>query len=80
MYVASKQEEATAIVDRPGELEVTTDLNAHFSNRTSTITTARVRAVTVDDLADKYGPPDVLFIDIEGYECHSSPQPRWIST
>jgi FkbM family methyltransferase len=30
----------------------------------------QVRAVTIDELAGTYGPPDVLFIDVEGYECH----------
>lgn len=28
----------------------------------------RVRAVSVDELAREYGQPDVLFIDVEGYE------------
>ena len=28
----------------------------------------RVRAVTVDELADEYGRPDVVYLDIEGYE------------
>ena len=63
--------ESAAIADRPGELEVAIDLNAHVGHRTSTITTVRVPAVTIDDLADKYGQPDVLFIDVEGYECHA---------
>ena len=29
----------------------------------------KVRAVTVDALANEYGQPDVLYIDVEGYEC-----------
>jgi len=29
----------------------------------------RVRSTTVDDLAQEFGPPDVLFIDVDGYEC-----------
>jgi FkbM family methyltransferase len=28
-----------------------------------------VRAVTVDELAETHSPPDVLFLDVEGYEC-----------
>jgi len=28
-----------------------------------------VKAMTVDDLANEFGCPDVLFIDVEGYEC-----------
>jgi FkbM family methyltransferase len=30
--------------------------------------TSTVPAHSIDDLASKYGPPDVLFIDVEGYE------------
>lgn len=63
--------ESAAIADFPGELGVTTDLNAHVGHRTSTITTVRVPAITIDELSDRYGPPDVLFIDVEGYECHA---------
>src|SRR5439155_3901718 len=29
---------------------------------------ARVRAVAVDELASQFGVPDVLFIDVEGFE------------
>jgi FkbM family methyltransferase len=29
-----------------------------------------VRAVSIDDLTASYGTPDVLFIDVEGFECH----------
>jgi FkbM family methyltransferase len=29
---------------------------------------ARTRALSVDSLTDRYGPPDVVFIDVEGYE------------
>jgi hypothetical protein len=29
-----------------------------------------VAAVTVDSLAQRFGPPDVLYIDVEGYEQH----------
>ena len=28
-----------------------------------------VKAVTVDDLALEYGTPDILYIDVEGFEC-----------
>ncbi len=60
-----------AIADRPGEIQITADLNASIHNRESTITAVRVPAVTIDDLADVYGQPDVLFIDVEGYELHA---------
>lgn len=29
----------------------------------------RVRAYSVDELAREFGPPDVLFVDVEGFEC-----------
>ena len=63
--------ESAAIADHAGELDVTIGLNGSVRNRTSTITSVRVPAVTIDDLADKYGQPDVLFVDVEGYECHA---------
>jgi hypothetical protein len=28
-------------------------------------------ARTIDDLAQDFGPPDILFIDVEGFECHA---------
>ena len=31
----------------------------------------RVEAVTIDTLAARYGVPDVLFIDVEGFELHA---------
>jgi FkbM family methyltransferase len=31
----------------------------------------RTEALTVDTLAARYGPPDVLFIDVEGFELHA---------
>jgi len=30
-----------------------------------------VEGLSIDDLTGEYGPPDVLFIDIEGYECRA---------
>lgn len=33
--------------------------------------TTEVRAVTVDALAAEYGAPDVVFVDVEGFECRA---------
>src|SRR5262245_39799530 len=60
-----------AVADRPGEVEVCLDLNAQVKNTRTNIGTVRVPAVTIDELAERYGPPDALFIDVEGYECHA---------
>ena len=62
--------EAAAVADRPGELEIALDLDAQVKHAATDIGTVRVPAVTVDELAERHGPPDVLFIDVEGYECH----------
>ena len=63
--------EAAAVSDQPGELEISTGLNGQVRNAATDIGTTRVPAVTVDGLAERHGPPDVLFIDVEGYECHA---------
>jgi FkbM family methyltransferase len=63
--------EAAAVSDRPGQLDVATGLNGQVKNAATDIDTVRVPAVTIDELALKHGPPDVLFIDVEGYECHA---------
>ncbi len=31
----------------------------------------RVRSVTLDDLAAEYGTPQVVLLDVEGFECHA---------
>ena len=63
--------EAAAVSDRPGELEIATGLNGQVRHAATDIETVRVPAVTIDGLAERHGPPDVLFIDVEGYECHA---------
>jgi len=30
----------------------------------------KVHTISVDNLSNRYGPPDLLFVDVEGYECH----------
>jgi FkbM family methyltransferase len=65
------QVEAAAVADRPGTVELGTDLDAQVKNEATTITTICVPAVTIDQLAERHGSPEVLFIDVEGYECHA---------
>jgi FkbM family methyltransferase len=61
--------EAAAVAERPGQVDVCIDLNAQLKTSRTNIATVRVPAVTVDELTERYGPPDVLFVDVEGYEC-----------
>ncbi len=56
-----------AVASKPGTVEFFEGLNGSVDpsggwGRVS------VPARTIDDLAREYGPPDVLFIDVEGYE------------
>jgi FkbM family methyltransferase len=63
--------ESVAVSDRPGTVELALELNAHVKSAATTNLTARVPAVTVDELAERHGRPDVLLIDVEGHECHA---------
>jgi FkbM family methyltransferase len=56
-----------AISDDDGEAYVPGELNAHVSNSAGAGLIA-VPAVTVDTLAARYGAPDIVFVDVEGYE------------
>ena len=57
---------AGACSARSGRIAFEDSLNGHISN--GRIGIRRVRAVTVDELADTYGVPDVVYLDIEGFE------------
>jgi FkbM family methyltransferase len=56
-----------AAADRPGMIRFTEGLNGHVAE-TSKWGTVNVPAVTIDQLAHKYGAPHAVFLDIEGYE------------
>lgn len=63
--------ECAAISDRPGELPVSLDLNARVGRHDATITTVAVPAITIDELSQRHGRPDVLLVDVEGFECRA---------
>ncbi len=63
--------ESAAISDASGTIEVGTDLNTSVGHTDITTPTVTVPAVTVDELAKKHGVPDVIFIDVEGFECRA---------
>jgi FkbM family methyltransferase len=58
-----------AVAERSGRLIFTCGLNGRVDDGTGEWGQRSVRAYTVDELTSIYGPPDVLFIDVEGYEC-----------
>lgn len=58
-----------AVGDRPGSLAlVVTMLNAKIG-QVGGVGRVAVPAVTIDRLAEDHGTPDVVFLDVEGYEC-----------
>ncbi len=63
--------ESAAISDVVGEITFNRGLNGQVDNGTGGWGTMRVPSLTVDALAERYGTPDVLFIDVEGFELHA---------
>jgi FkbM family methyltransferase len=59
-----------AAADQAGSLDFNMTLNGQVDDGTGRWGRVRVRAVTVDDLAAEHTVPDLVFIDVEGYECH----------
>ena len=56
-----------AIADRPGAVRFEDGLNGRVDDGTR-LGNVSVEAVTVDGLAELYGTPNVVFLDVEGYE------------
>jgi FkbM family methyltransferase len=65
--VANVTVEHSAISDSDGELYIPWTLNAHVSAASGAGLIA-VQATTIDTLAARNGAPDIVFIDVEGYE------------
>ena len=59
-----------AAAETSGRLVFNEGLNGAVDDGSGAWGQVNVAAWSVDDLAQKYGAPDVLFIDVEGYECH----------
>ncbi|MDQ4146920.1 MAG: FkbM family methyltransferase, partial [Pseudomonadota bacterium] len=62
-----------AIAERSGTMIINEALNSQVSTSPAVRGghQAEVRSLTIDDLSQEYGTPDVLFIDIEGFECQA---------
>jgi FkbM family methyltransferase len=56
-----------AVAASEGSLQFAEGLNGRVLSR-GVMASRRIAAVTIDALADRYGRPDVVFIDVEGYE------------
>lgn len=54
-----------------GTISINQGLNAQVDDGGGEWGRGMVEALSVDDLSSRYGLPDVLYIDIEGYECEA---------
>ena len=55
------------IIDKPGELSFSEDWGAQKVGSG----VVKVPAITIDSLTEKYGAPDVVYVDVEGFECQA---------
>lgn len=60
---------SAAISDRMGTVPFNQGLNGQLDDGTGASGRVNVESVTIDSLADKFGMPDLVYIDIEGAEC-----------
>lgn len=56
-----------AISDKPGELSFSDD----WGDQKVGSGVVKVPAITIDSLTEKYGAPDVVYVDVEGFECQA---------
>ena len=60
-----------AVGEENGRLSFSPSLNGKLDQASVSWGRMTVEAVTIDELSRRYGHPDVLFIDIEGFECRA---------
>jgi FkbM family methyltransferase len=60
-----------AVSDRSGSLLFNRGFNGIVDRPGNEWGRIKVSAVTIDELAERHGCPDLLFIDVEGFECHA---------
>jgi FkbM family methyltransferase len=58
-----------AVAERPGRLDFNEGLNGQIDDGSGSTGRVSVDAITLDGLAERFGPPDVVFLDVEGAEC-----------
>lgn len=60
-----------AVDEAGGVVQFAEGLNGHVDPHSRRMGHISVPAVTIDQLAARYGDPDVLFLDVEGYEARA---------
>jgi FkbM family methyltransferase len=59
-----------AAAESPGLVHFSPRLNSRMDSGPASVGNLTVKAVTIDHLALEHGTPDILYIDVEGFECH----------
>jgi FkbM family methyltransferase len=57
-----------AVAESSGTIAVSKSLNCQVDDNSHEWGSTQVPSFSIDDLGRKYGTPDVLFLDVEGYE------------
>lgn len=60
-----------AVSDRPGSLRFNQGLNGQAAELCDYGGVMTVPATTINELTDLYGPPDIVTLDVEGFECRA---------
>jgi FkbM family methyltransferase len=68
--IGNAQVVEAAISDRPGVLTFNEDSNGQVDG-SGNLGKIEVRARTIDSLTEEFGSPDLIFLDIEGFEAHA---------
>jgi len=58
-----------AVSSTSGQVWISRSMNAQVASSEDEFGAYPVQSVTIDDLSTKLGAPDVLYIDVEGFEC-----------
>lgn len=58
-----------AISDRLGDVVLNREFNGQLDDGTGIGGQVRTQSLTIDGLAERFGMPDVIFLDVEGAEC-----------
>jgi len=60
-----------AVAESSGTIAVSKGLNCQVDDGSHQWGSMPVPSFSIDDLSREYGTPDVLFLDVEGYECRA---------
>jgi FkbM family methyltransferase len=67
--IAQLQIIESVVVDQSGPLSARKNFDHTAADRLLDWGQVGVPGITLDDLTRKFGPPDVLFVDVDGFEC-----------